>query len=901
MKNLIIIVRRACLAYCMMSLVFSCVSEPAPQDSTTAVVTFVPKPDVTKSSYTPQEDRVSDINMFVYGDGRLLGAAYSGSSSPVSMTLQTGDGYTVYALANAGTEVDAPADESALPDISFPVDWQGIETNGIPMSAVLEDVSVTVSGESVPIRLERLLAKYGFVADKSEVAESAYTFTKVTLKQAAVSFRPFADNAASSAGDVSDGDSSCSADVEKVNAGQEVYFYVPENRQGTLLPGNTDPWLKVPSGIGGKEGLCTYIQADAAFSASGAAGDVSFRFYLGADDCSNFDVIRNNLYHVVLYPDDDSPYALSWKMVADVSWDDSIYSLEEPAHVGSWGSLKVPGASSARRYSVRVNSGAASAEITLGSQEQATVQCGAYTLCYNPDDPETLHYMPSGKISGGYPQDTLPVFGISRGSSSITATSRAVPDYPGFVFAEGLVTNEDGYGVTSALKLDIDMGEFAAPQAVLDALPQSLSGLERKWHWFKSVFYDDFRVAVADGGTFSTGDDPSALGASTSRSSVADVTAQSYGSVQEAWEDGVFAIAGLYGLAVDGNSSTAQTFVPCHEGLADSSGNPVSWAFGFTVYPAFPEWRYLGRFENMQFSASAPSNVTPLTFESRYGTSHPTPNASWKVRHGYFEPMCRADSIAVYWNWAINDAYSMDITMTAESLSFPAAPVNGLCCGPMVCRGQVVNPVSGRTISGYYTLDLVMNLPIGARVSASGQQSSYCFTPFTVYASPEYYALWDNYFPKIHIEHMRMRAESIVETEYHSYIGAQQYPDSSPSKWPLVLYHVGREVYNGSDPVELVALYDHMAGNSWFDFYFYDGGSSFISKTLRVDEGSLHFFRNCNVFGDSSSEYYKYRDGSSGYYELTKQHKIKDIPENDMCVTLQNYILEAAMEDFENY
>lgn len=890
-----------CLASALAAVSAGCVMESQPLPGSQATVTFHPEAPVTRSGYTADESLISDVNIYVYDDGMLAGEAYAESFSPVSMTLKTGVEYTVFALANTGGRIGAPVNIDGLYAMEIPLDWTAVERHGIPMSAEVGGVAVTATGCDVTIGLVRLLAKYGFRVDKSEVSASEYTFSRVALMQAATVLRPFSPYAAASAKDVSGGDVSSLADVEKVNSGQEVYFYVPENRQGTLLPDNTDPWQKVPDNIGDKEGLCTYIRADATFSASGAAGDVSFRFYLGSDDCGNFDVSRNNLYHIVLYPDDDSPYALSWKMDADVSWDESIYSLEEPAHVGSWGSLKVTGASSARRYTVRVSSGAESADVTLGSREQFTSRCGAYTLCYNPDDPETLHYMPSGKISGGYPQDTLPVFDISRGNSSITATSRSVPDYPGFVFEEGLVTNEDGYGVTSALTLDMDMVEFAAPQAVRNALPQSLSDLERKWYWFKSVFYDDFRVAVADIGTFSAGDDPSTLSASTSRSSVMDVTAQRYGSVQEAWEDGVFAVVGLYGLAVDGNASTAQTFVPCHDGLSDPDGKPVSWEFGYTVYPAFPEWRYLGRFENMQFSASAPSNVTPLSFESRYGTSHPTPNASWGIRHGYFETMCESDSLVVYWNWAVNDAYSMDIKMTADSLSFPAAPVNGLCCGPMLCRGQVVNPVSGRTISGYYSLDLVMTVPIGVRVSANGQMTSYCFTPFTIYASPEYYGLWDKYFPKVHIKHVRMLSDDIVETSHVSEVSAQEYQDSSPDSWPLKLYHEGIYVDNDSDWDRLMDLYYHFAGMGVLSFNFYDTGSDFLSTTLTVDDGVLHLTRDSSVMFDSSSEYSKYRYGDYGFYEVTKQYKTRDIEEDETIDMVRNYVFEAAMGDFESY
>lgn len=905
-QNILENMGKVLLCCCMVLALKACVSEELPYgevvcEGESTVVTFVPcayNPD-TKSVYAPAESCISDVNLFIYHGGSLTEAVYSESVLTVEMSLVAGEDYTLFAIANVGEVQSPPAEIEGIYDIEIPLDYSMLAEKGIPMSAVVGDIHISPAGQAVSVNLVRLLAKYGFRVDKSAVSKAVYNFTEVALMQAASSLRPFSSQVAASPSDVSAGDTSSAADIDKVNAGEEVFFYVPENMQGTLLEGNSDPWNKVPDSIGDRNALCTYIQADAEYSAQGASGNVSFRFYLGTDDCSNFDVCRNNYYHIVLYPGDDSPYADSWKMDADVEWDDRICSLTEPQYIGSWGRLNVPGASSSRQYMVRVSSATYVADIALGGPEPSTVQCGAYTCCYNPSDPENLHFMPSAMLAGTDPSVSLPVFTVSRGSSSISVNTSVHPEVPAFLFDDGMKTNEDGYGVTSELRMDIPMDTFVAPGAVMSLLPSTMSAVERKWHYFKSTFYDRLRLSVLD--TFSEGDAPLLADGQTDYSCAKDVTLQQYASVYDAWEDGVLAVVGLYGLKAKDNAATAQVFVPFYEDATALGGTCVTGHFGYVVEPAFPEWRYIGEYENMQFSPSDPSLVTAVSFVGSNGTSIPTPHAVWDVRHGKFDIHDMGDRLEKVWNSGRIDGYSKDIQMSASKLSFPEAPVSGLCCGPMVCRGQVTNPVSGRVISGYYTFDLVMRLSVGVRISADGHETSYCFTPFTKYASLEYYDLWEEFFPKVHIEHMRMKAENNVDTQYWSYVEAQQYPDSRPSLWPLKLYHIGREVYNDSEMEELVDLCNDLAGNYWFDFNFYDKGSAFISKQLKLDDGTLHLTRGCNVFADKNSEYYKYADGGQGYYILTKQYKIQDIPDTDYCEGLQNYVLEASLSNFVDY
>ncbi len=73
-------------------------------------------------------------------------------------------------------------------------------------------------------------------------------------------------------------------------------IYVPENIQGTLLPGNTDPAQKSADNakLAAYASLCTYLELVGNYENKGLSTTGStYRMYLGTNATDNFDVIRN--------------------------------------------------------------------------------------------------------------------------------------------------------------------------------------------------------------------------------------------------------------------------------------------------------------------------------------------------------------------------------------------------------------------------------------------------------------------------------------------------------------------------------------------------------------------------------------------------------------------------------
>lgn len=273
----------------------------------------------TKSSMPGSDTDITDLNVYAYRNGQLEAESYD-SAAQTSLTLVRNATYTLYALSGCG-EVHAPASESELASIA-------VAPSKMAMCC-REGVVRTADGSSVTIPLTRLFARYELLLDKN-LENCDYQITSVQVLQQASSISPFA--AASAATGVSSGDSATASDLALLNGGGSAVFYVPENCQGVLLPSNTDPWRKIPDNIpASKRGLCTYLHIEGNWTTSGASADLSINLMLGADDCTDFNVVRNTSILITLSLSDSGTLKSSWKVDMDGLDDDRILSFANPS------------------------------------------------------------------------------------------------------------------------------------------------------------------------------------------------------------------------------------------------------------------------------------------------------------------------------------------------------------------------------------------------------------------------------------------------------------------------------------------------------------------------------------------------------------------------------------------
>ena len=288
----------------------------------------------TKSSISASETAVTNLNLFVYYDGKLETSSYIESPTSFSMSLVKGRTYNMYALANMG-KVTAPFKEEEIKSYQYSISKVTDIKLAFPMCWSLTDKTISGSGPRININLERMVSRINFSIDSSELED--FTVTAVRLRQAALKMYPFFDNGsegsrASNLSEVGDGDWASSSDLTKLNAGQKIWFYALENCQGVLLPGNKSAESKIPSEIPYGSELCTYLEMTASYSGEYegvpvSSDNVVYRFYIGNDNCSDFNVRRNNSVDISLTVTRDRIFDESWK----VSYGDDLpevnYSL----------------------------------------------------------------------------------------------------------------------------------------------------------------------------------------------------------------------------------------------------------------------------------------------------------------------------------------------------------------------------------------------------------------------------------------------------------------------------------------------------------------------------------------------------------------------------------------------
>lgn len=311
-----------------------------------------------KSILSPDiESKVSDMTLASYGsDGRLLDVRYySQAYEGMPLLVAPGELCNIYALVNMGDmSGEFPESESDVSYIEYHIpSYSYVDICGFPMSGILEDFSSESFYGIIPV--QRLFAKlcvritHKSLDGYSSALPYSYNMCNKSLyvRQANRRLLPFSKNgskAVRSSDILSMSDSNQNLNDRYAYQGSltnggygpgpgymqdtTLVFYVPENVQGKLLPYNDDPFSKVYGEIddvGGKSyaDLCTYLEFNARReNTMGYSGDVMYRYYLGADNTSDFSLERNKRYDLTLDFTEEGFFAESWKVTRGGDWND---------------------------------------------------------------------------------------------------------------------------------------------------------------------------------------------------------------------------------------------------------------------------------------------------------------------------------------------------------------------------------------------------------------------------------------------------------------------------------------------------------------------------------------------------------------------------------------------------
>ncbi|MCI1786317.1 MAG: DUF4906 domain-containing protein [Bacteroidales bacterium] len=280
------------------------------------------------------ENKISGIMLAAYGsDGKLDADGYFTDVSNIGLSLSGNDNHDIYALANTG-KTDPPISEALMKEYLYKIDsCTEIYEKGIPMYGMVEGLNPEKQTRAA-IEMTRLFAKVNVSVDWKGLVPKGYTegtpvLSEINMKVVQCNSRlyPFSGNCskASMESDIINGQE------RKANDNGECIFFVPENSQGCLMSGNTDPWIKTPEGLSkfgnkGKSSLCTYIEIACRHSDSifGAGGTLLYRFYIGKDNTEDFSVEKNCIYNVTLSLTRKGVNITgNWKVTKENDWNDS--------------------------------------------------------------------------------------------------------------------------------------------------------------------------------------------------------------------------------------------------------------------------------------------------------------------------------------------------------------------------------------------------------------------------------------------------------------------------------------------------------------------------------------------------------------------------------------------------
>ena len=257
----------------------------------------------SKSEVEVNEVLLEDVNVFVVDE--LGGVIYKGyHTSAVDMEIEAYENmlYSVYAIANAGEALDGKSVEEieglvySIPDISHITSPNG----AVLMSGKTDpQLLAGASGTSVTVYLTRCIAKVQLTADYSQLNDDVeITVTTVQLKNAPACVNILGESRITQKANSLDGDAVFRPSATDLTRG--LVFYQFENLQGTLQPANTAQQQKQFSAGNPYSDLCSYIELKATYSSPRKYGDILYRFYLGTDMVTNYDIKRNTQLNITV-------------------------------------------------------------------------------------------------------------------------------------------------------------------------------------------------------------------------------------------------------------------------------------------------------------------------------------------------------------------------------------------------------------------------------------------------------------------------------------------------------------------------------------------------------------------------------------------------------------------------
>ena len=250
---------------------------------------------------TVNERLIEDVNLYITDQmGALVHQGYYTGAVNIDAEVYDNMTYTVYAVANAGKKMQVSNAED-IEALTYSI--QDISRIASPGGAVL------MCGKSEPQKLDkqatitiiltRCIAKVVIQANYSGLYDDVeIKVNKVQLRNVPTSTKIFAPNSIANSSGAMNGEMVLQPSGSSLEQG--IAFYQYENLQGTLQPENTSQQEKQWPQGSRYEGICSYVEMQATYSSPRKYGNILYRFYLGKNMLSNYDVERNTQLNITV-------------------------------------------------------------------------------------------------------------------------------------------------------------------------------------------------------------------------------------------------------------------------------------------------------------------------------------------------------------------------------------------------------------------------------------------------------------------------------------------------------------------------------------------------------------------------------------------------------------------------
>ena len=272
----------------------------------------------------PDENRISDVGLFIYGsDGRLEYQSFdSVSSGRFQVHLLKEEKYHIYALINFGQKFNAETIEE-MQGIEYHLVYPDEYRNGIPMCASAE---VTIANDTrIELQAVRLMSKISVRMDRSRLSEEVRMLVSgIRIGNCPKKVKVFGQSRAESEDDCfASGLSHSSPQCSPLNTegadrlSECISLYMLENMQGPFSDSEiSSDENKVFEEYDRRNRTCSYIEIDMEYSSpqwSSMDKPLTYRFYLG-EDRNSLDIERNCHYTITVCPEDDGLNGYGWRV-----------------------------------------------------------------------------------------------------------------------------------------------------------------------------------------------------------------------------------------------------------------------------------------------------------------------------------------------------------------------------------------------------------------------------------------------------------------------------------------------------------------------------------------------------------------------------------------------------------